>query len=138
MSDKSDEKRIKLLLVDDEKPFVEVLKKRLVERKIDVTTAFSGTEGIQVVRKVDFNIAILDLKMGDMDGLEVLKTFKKMYSAMEVIILTGHGTEETVQDGMKLGAVAYLSKPCNFEELIATIRNTISNKREWETGKRIK
>lgn len=130
MSERSDEKRIKLLLVDDEKPFVEVLRKRLIKRNIDVATAFSGTEGIQVVRKVDFDIAVLDLKMGDMDGLEVLKTFKRMYSAMEVIILTGHGTEETVQDGMNLGAVAYLSKPCDFEELIATINNAISNKRK--------
>jgi len=130
MSERSDEKRIKLLLVDDEKHFVEVLRKRLIKRNIDVATAFSGTEGIQVVRKVDFDIAVLDLKMGDMDGLEVLKTFKRMYSAMEVIILTGHGTEETIQDGMNLGAVAYLSKPCDFEELIATIKNTISNKRE--------
>jgi len=130
MSERSDEKRIKLLLVDDEKPFVEVLRKRLIKRNIDVATAFSGTEGIQVVRKVDFDMAVLDLKMGDMDGLEVLKTFKRMYSSMEVIILTGHGTEETIQEGMKLGAVAYLSKPCDFEELIATIKNTISNKRE--------
>jgi len=133
MSEKSDEKRVKLLLVDDEKPFVEVLKKRLIKRNIDVTTAFSGTEGIQVVRKVDFDIAVLDLKMGDMDGLEVLKTFKRMYSAMEVIILTGHGTEETVQDGINLGAVAYLSKPCDFEELIATINNAISNKEKYSS-----
>ncbi len=128
MNENSDENKIKLLLVDDEKPFVEVLRKRLIKRNIDVTTAFSGTEGIQVVRKVDFDIAVLDLKMGDMDGLEVLKTFKRMYTSMDVIILTGHGTEETVQEGIKLGAVAYLSKPCDFEELIATIKNTISNK----------
>ena len=128
MNENSDEKKIKLLLVDDEKPFVEVLRKRLIKRNIDVITAFSGIEGIQAVRKVDIDIAVLDLKMGDMDGLEVLKTFKRMYASMDVIILTGHGTEETVQEGMKLGAVAYLSKPCDFEELIATIKTTISNK----------
>lgn len=129
MSEKSDEKRIKLLLVDDERPFVEVLRKRLIKRNIDVTAAFSGTEGIQAVRKVDFDVAVLDLKMGDMDGIEVLKTFKKMYPAMEVVILTGHGTEETVQDGMQSGAVAYLSKPCDFEELISIIKKTISTGR---------
>ena len=122
MSDTSGENKVKLLLVDDEKPFVDVLRKRLIKRNIDVTTAFSGTEGIQAVRKVDFDVAILDLKMGDMDGIEVLKTFKKMYATMGVIILTGHGTEETVQEGMQLGAIAYLSKPCDFEELIAAIK----------------
>ena len=122
MCDKPEEDKIKLLLVDDEKSFVEVLSKRLTKRGIEVTVAFSGTEGIQAVRKVDFDVAVLDLKMGDMDGIEVLKTFKKMYAAMEVVILTGHGTEETVQEGIKLGAIAYLSKPCNFEELVAVIK----------------
>ena len=126
MIEKTDDNRIKLLLVDDEKHFVEVLRKRLTKRNIDVTAAYSGTEGIQAVRKLDFDVAILDLKMGDMDGLEVLRTFKRMYVDMEVIILTGHGTEETVQEGMKLGALAYLSKPCDFEELIGAIKKASS------------
>ena len=126
MSEKTDDNRIRLLLVDDEKHFVEVLRKRLTKRNIDVTAAYSGTVGIQAVRKVDFDVAILDLKMGDMDGLEVLRTFKRMYVDMEVIILTGHGTEETVQEGMKLGALAYLSKPCDFEELIGVIKKASS------------
>lgn len=125
MAEKTEEHKIKLLLVDDEKPFVEVLRKRLTKRNIDVTAAFSGTEGIQAVRKVDFDVAVLDLKMGDMDGIEVLKTFKKMYPAMAVIILTGHGTEQTVQEGIKSGAIAYLSKPCDFEELIGLIKKVM-------------
>ena len=115
-------KKIKLLLVDDERNFVEVLFKRLSRRNIDVTTAFSGGEGIQALRKVDFDVAILDLKMEDMDGLDVLKVFKKMYPKMEVIILTGHESEQTARKGMKYGAFAYLSKPCEFEKLIDTIR----------------
>jgi DNA-binding NtrC family response regulator len=123
----ANKKNIKLLLVDDEKRFVEVLFKRLNKRNIDVTTAFSGTEGIQALRKVDFDVAILDLKMEDMDGLEVLKIFKKMYPKMEVIILTGHESEQTTREGMKYGAFAYISKPCDFEELIYTIRKAISD-----------
>lgn len=121
------QKKTKLLLVDDEKRFVEVLFKRLSKRNIDVTTAFSGAEGIQALRKVDFDVAILDLKMEDMDGLEVLKIFKKMYSKMEVIILTGHESEHTTREGMKYGAFAYISKPCDFEDLICTIRKAISD-----------
>ena len=126
MREDTGNKKVKLLLVDDERPFVEVLRKRLIKRNIDVTAAFSGTEGIQAVRKVDFDVAVLDLKMGDMDGIEVLKTFKKMYSAMGVIILTGHGTEQTVQEGMASGAVAFLSKPCDFEELVKAIEKATS------------
>ena len=121
------EKQIKVLLVDDEKSFVEVLFKRLSKRNIDVTKAFSGTEGIQALRREDFDVAILDLKMEDLDGLEVLKIFKKMYAKMEVIILTGHESEQTAQEGLKYGAFAYMTKPCDFEKLIDTIRKAASD-----------
>ncbi len=120
------EKKIKLLLVDDEKHFVEVLHKRLSRRNIDVTRAFSGAEAIQALRKTDFDVAVLDLKMEDMDGLEVLKIFKKMYAPMEVIILSGHESAQTAREGMKYGAFDYLSKPCDFEELLNTIKKTIT------------
>jgi two-component system NtrC family sensor kinase len=119
-------KRIKLLLVDDEESFVKVLSKRLERRNIAVTTALSGTEGIQALRKVDFDVAVLDLKMEDMNGLEVLKIFKKMYFEMEVIILSGHESERAAREGMEYGACAYLAKPCNLEELINTIKKALS------------
>jgi len=123
----TNKKKIKLLIVDDEERFVEVLFKRLSKRGIDVTKTLGGVEGIQALRKVDFDVAILDLKMKDMDGLEVLKIFKKMYSKMEVIILTGHESEQTVGEGMGYGAFAYVSKPCDFEELMETIRKAVSD-----------
>ncbi len=119
--------KIKVLLVDDEINFVDVLFKRLNKRNIDVTKTYSGTESIKALRKVDFDVAVLDLKMEDMDGLEVLKIFKNMYSKMEVIILTGHESEQTAREGMKYGAFAYLTKPCDFEELIDTIRRAASD-----------
>ena len=126
-SDYIEKTKIKLLLVDDEKSFVSVLSKRLGRRNIDVTTTFSGAEAIQALRRVDFDVAVLDLKMEDMDGLEVLKIFKKMYAKMEVIILSGHESEEAAHEGMKYGAFEYLSKPCDIEKLIATIRKSVSH-----------
>ncbi len=119
-------RKIKLLLVDDEKSFVKVLSKRLERRNIDVTTTFSGAEAIQALRRVDFDVAVLDLKMEDMDGLEVLKIFKKMYSKMEVIIFSGHESEQMAREGMKYGAFDYLAKPCDIEKLIATIKKSVS------------
>ena len=121
------EKKVKVLLVDDEKSFVSVLSKRLGRRNIDVTTTFSGAEAIQALRRVDFDVAVLDLKMEEMDGLEVLKVFKKMYPKMKVIILTGHESEQTAQEVVKYGAFAYLTKPCAFEKLLDTIRKAISD-----------
>jgi DNA-binding NtrC family response regulator len=119
-------KKIKLLLTDDEKNFVHIVSKRLERRRINVTTAFSGEEAIQALRKVDFDVALLDLKMEDMDGLEVLKIFKKMYPIMKVIILSGHESEEAAREGIKYGAFEYLSKPCDFELLIDTIKKAVS------------
>jgi len=113
---------IKLLLVDDEKGFADVVAKRMSKRDIDVTKAYSGTEALQVLRKVDFDVAVLDLKMEDMDGIEVLKIFKKMAPDLSVIMLTGHGSEAAAREGIKFGVAAYLTKPCDFEELVKKIK----------------
>ena len=70
--------RIKLLMVDDEEGFVNIMAKRLGKRGIDVVKSFSGTDGIQILRRQDFDVALVDLKLEDMDGIEILKIFKKM------------------------------------------------------------
>ncbi|MDM8526487.1 response regulator [Desulfococcaceae bacterium HSG8] len=113
---------IRVLLVDDEEGFVRIVAKRMSKRGIDVTKAFSGSEAIQILRREDFDVAVLDLKMEDMDGIEVLKIFKKMYPEMEVIMLTGHGSEHAAQKGMEYGAFDYLSKPCDLHELLKKIK----------------
>lgn len=127
----SDEKagRTKLLLVDDEEAYVNILANRMAKRGIDVTKAMSGTAGIEALRKEEFDIAVLDLKMEDMDGIEVLKVFKEMVPSMPVIMLTGHGSEKTARDGLALGASGYLTKPCDLQELLEQIREAIRSER---------
>lgn len=120
---------IKLLLVDDEEAYVNVLANRMARRSIEVTKALSGTGGIQALRKGDFDVAILDLKMEDMDGIEVLKVFKKMVPDMPVIMLTGHGSEKAAREGLELGASNYLTKPCDLEELMEKIKEAIRSVR---------
>jgi DNA-binding response OmpR family regulator len=121
-SEKYHGERIRLLLVDDEEGYVKVLAKRMTRRNMEVMTALSGSEGIQRLRKQDFDVAILDLKMEDMDGIEVLRVFKKMVPDMPVIMLTGHGTEKAAREGLEVGAFDYLMKPCDLEELVEKIR----------------
>jgi DNA-binding response OmpR family regulator len=116
---------VKVLLVDDEEGYVHVLANRLRRRNIDVTKAFSGTEAIQILRSRDFDVVILDLKMEDMDGIEVLKIMKKMVPKIEVIMLTGHGSEKAAKEGIALGAFDYLTKPCELAELIEKIRTAV-------------
>ena len=113
--------RIRVLIVDDEVGFADILAKRLSKRNMAVTPAYSGTEAIQLLRKHDFDVAVLDLKMEEMDGIEVLKIFKKMDPNIEVIMLTGHGSEQAAREGIEYGAHDYLIKPCELEELINKI-----------------
>jgi DNA-binding NtrC family response regulator len=114
-------KPIRLILIDDEVGFTTVMAKRLARRGLDVTSAFSGSEAIQAMRKAEYDVAVLDLKMEDMDGIEVLKIFKKMDPGMPVIMLTGHGSEKSANEGMEFGAYDYLFKPYEFEELLEKI-----------------
>ncbi len=122
MEEPQNVERIKLLLVDDEQAYVRILSKRLTKRDFDVTIAFSGIQGIQALRKQDFDVAVLDLKMEDMDGIEVLKIFKKMSPNLSVIMLTGHGSEQAAREGVEFGAFDYLLKPCELEDLVARIK----------------
>jgi len=118
---------VRLLLVDDEAGYLEVLSKRLTRRGFEVTTASSGEEAIRAARRWDFDVAVVDLKMEDMDGIEVLKVLKRMVPAMHVIILTGHGSERAAREGIAEGAFDYLIKPIGLDPLIARIRAALSS-----------
>lgn len=112
---------LNVLLVDDEKGYLNVLANRLSKRSIKATKAFSGTEAIQILRKQDFHVVVLDLKMEDMDGIEVLKVMKRMVPDLPVIILTGHGSQTAAKEGISFGAFDYLTKPCELSELMDKI-----------------
>lgn len=123
-------KTIRLILIDDEVGFTTVMAKRLSRRGLEVTSAFSGSEAIQAMRKAEFDVAVLDLKMEDMDGIEVLKIFKKMDPGMPVIMLTGHGSEKSAGEGMEYGAYDYLFKPFEFEELLVRIQAAAGSRKK--------
>jgi DNA-binding NtrC family response regulator len=121
-------KNIRLLLVDDEDGYLEVLSKRLNKRNLSVTAINNGAEAIQALRKNDYDVAVVDLKMEDMDGIEVLKIFKKMDPSLEVIILTGHGSEQAAREGINMGAFDYLTKPCDLVVLLERIEAAMQAK----------
>lgn len=116
------EPSIRVLLIDDEVGYVNVLANRMIKRGLVVEKAVSGAQAIQAVRRKDFDVAILDLKMEDMDGIEVLRILKQMDERMAVIMLTGHGSQTAAKEGIKHGAFDYLLKPCDLEDLLEKIR----------------
>jgi DNA-binding NtrC family response regulator len=129
------ENQVRLLLVDDEEGYLEVLSKRMAKRGLSVLTAESGAAGIQALRRYDVDVAVVDLKMEDMDGLELLKIFKKMDPELNVIILTGHGSEKAAREGLALGAFDYLTKPCDLAELLEKIRQAHMARHEKQSGR---
>jgi DNA-binding NtrC family response regulator len=124
---------VKILLVDDEKPFVETMMKRLKKRDIEVKPAYDGVEALNYLEQNSgTEVVILDIKMPNMDGMTALKEIKSKYPLIEVIMLTGHATVETGIEGMKMGAFDYLMKPCDMEQLIEKVNEAAKRKRDQE------
>ena len=123
---------IEILVVDDEKDFVEMFSLRLKESGQDVEAAYSGQECLLALEKKDFDVVILDIKMPGMDGIETLREIKRRFPLVEVILLTGHGAVDTAVAGLKLGAFDYLNKPANFEELLEKLEGARKRKAEQE------
>jgi DNA-binding NtrC family response regulator len=126
----------KVLLVDDEKDFIEMLSLRLKEVGEKITVAYSGQEALDTLEQADIDVVILDIKMPGMDGIETLREIKKQFPLVEVIMLTGHGSTETAVEGMKLGAFDYLMKPADFDDL--TLKLDGARKRKDEQQERIR
>lgn len=120
--------RAHALLVDDEPGFIEIMTKRLKRRGFRVTSVLSGTEALRSLRRQDYEVVVLDLKMEDMDGIEVLKILKIIAPEIPVIILTGHGSEQAAVDGLALGAFDYLMKPCDLDELTRIMKKAVQKK----------
>ncbi|MCD6560539.1 MAG: response regulator [Deltaproteobacteria bacterium] len=128
---------IRILLVDDEKDFSEMLSLRLNELGEKVTCAYSGQECLQALEKTNIDVIILDIKMPGMDGIETLREVKRRFPLVEVIMLTGHGSTETAVEGMKLGAFDYLMKPADFDDLSAKLEGARKRKDEQEERVRL-
>ncbi|MFP4668491.1 MAG: sigma-54-dependent transcriptional regulator [Desulfobacterales bacterium] len=124
--------KTRILIVDDEKDFVEQLAERLRIRDYHVSACYNGEEAVENIKQYIYDVVILDVAMPGMDGNEVLKRIKKNHPLTEVIMLTGHATVESAIDGMKQGAFDYLMKPCATEELISKINNAHQRKVEQE------
>ena len=112
----------KVLLVDDEREFVQTLSERLIMRNMGSAIAYDGESALNLIREDEPDVIIVDLKMPGVDGLEVLRKVKETRPEIEVIILTGHGHEEDRQLCMELGAFAYLQKPLDINVLSQTIQ----------------
>lgn len=123
---------IDILIVDDERDFVEMLSLRLADEGHRVRSAFTGHEGLTALDQAECDVVILDIRMPGMDGITTLKAIKSRHPVVEVILLTGHGTIDTAVEGLKSGAFDYVQKPANFGELLDKLAAARARKAEQE------
>ena len=116
-------RKIKLLLVDDEEDYVRTMAERLAMRDVGSRVAFSGEEALRMVDEDAPDVMVLDLRMPGIDGMEVLERVRKTQPHMQVIILTGHGSDREEREARRLGAFEYLQKPADTTRLLSTIRS---------------
>ena len=118
----------KVLLVDDEEDFREILAQRMISRGLDVDTAESGIKALEMVDSKSYDAVILDLAMPVMDGIETLERLLKKHSELQVIVLTGHATVEKGVAAVKMGAADFLEKPAEIESLVEKIEEAEAKK----------
>ena len=111
----------RVLLVDDEDEYVSVLSERLILRGLNVYTASRGDEAISLIEEYDIDVALIDLIMPGISGLELLKHIKTIRPNIQVILLTGRGSTREGLEGMRSGAFDYINKLEDIESLIARI-----------------
>ena len=122
-------KPIRVLLVDDEEDLVDFLSHRLLKHGFTVTATTAGTKALEAAALQKYDVAVVDLKMPVMDGIEVLKGLKETQPFLETIMLTGHGSHESALEAGRLHAFRYLLKPYEFDELASLIKEAAESKR---------
>ena len=120
--------KLQLLLVDDEEEFVYYMSKRLKRHDFEVHTFTDPVQALEKTQGQNFDVGLLDLKMPEMDGEELLNRLKERDPGMEIIILTGHGSIDSAFRSAKEGAYEYLLKPCDFDRLVASINNAFAKR----------
>ena len=116
----------KVLLIDDEKDFLDIMSERMEARGMDVSTATSAEDALEMVRTGSYDAVIMDLMMPEMDGFKALKLLKESRPDVSVILLTANVPEETCIEAFKLGAMDVIEKPADLNLLTRKIRTAKS------------
>ena len=131
---------IRILIIEDEEPIRRVLVRILSEenRQYEITEAIDGKKGFDLLQKGTFDLVLCDIKMPNMDGIEVLQKANSKIISTPFIMLTGHGNVETAVEAMKLGAYDFISKPPDLNRLLTSVRHALENKLLRNENKKLK
>ena len=116
----------RVLFVDDEKGLVSAVVTRLKMRDIEAHGVTSSLDALRKLEDEKFDVVVLDVRMPDIGGLDVLRRFRDKYPNLQVVLMSGHGSIENKEEGERLGAFAYLQKPVEIEDLVDVIHRAAS------------
>jgi DNA-binding NtrC family response regulator len=128
---------MKMMLVDDEERYLMTTQKLLERKGVEVLIAPGGKEALDLLKRHNVHVVVLDVKMPGMDGNETLKAIKALYPLVEVIMLTGHATVDSAIDGLKSGACDYLMKPADIDEILEKAMAAFERRQRLEEKIRI-
>ena len=131
----SDQQHIRVLLVDDEETLLEYLSKRLLKKGFTVKATFSGEQAVEEAMQAAYDVAVVDLKMPGIDGVETQKRLRQIQPFLQCIVLTGHGSIESALESGKEEAFEYLLKPVDYDKLLVAIMDAHKRKVEMQTAK---
>jgi DNA-binding NtrC family response regulator len=120
---------LRILIVDDEEELVSALVERLNLRGFQAIGVTTGIEALEYLEDGDCDVVLLDVKMPGLGGLEVIRRIKDMRPRLQVVLLTGHGSVKSVEDGMALGAFDYLMKPVKIDSLVRILAAAASGRK---------
>jgi len=118
-----------VLIIDDEKVVRLSLLRSLEDTDCEAREAEDGTRALQVMEQQAFDVILLDLRMPDLDGMDVLKTIKQRWPDSEVVVITGYPTIESAKEAVRLGAHNYLAKPVCPDEVVKATHDAVTQKR---------
>jgi DNA-binding NtrC family response regulator len=127
-----------VLTVDDEQVVCESIRRVLADEGYDVSTSTSSREGLDLLRKEPFDLLLLDIKMPEMDGIEMLRAARDISPETEVLIVTGYATIETAVEAIKLGAFDYLEKPVSPPQLLVATARALERKHLVDLTRRLR
>lgn len=117
---------LKVLIVDDELDLATTLVERLDIRGFEAMAVQTGDEAVDQVRRSHFDVVVLDIKLKGEDGVDVMNRIRQIEENLPVILLTGHMSKEANEEGLKAGAIDYIIKPIDIEDLVVKLREAVA------------
>lgn len=118
----------KVLIVDDEKDFLDIMAERVRAHGMDVSTTISAEDALQMIEAESYDVVIMDFMMPAMNGFKALKLLKQKNAAIQIILLTGNVPSEVIREAKKLGALDVIEKPADLKTLIKKIKQAKARK----------